>query len=110
VTIEIQIWMITITNIVLVLVVSYQSVILGRLNRTSFGHLEAVAWILWLIFRVYSLVSLKITIEQAKVGGLIRDSFSFDQWIGISGNLIFIIIMIISKHKERKAIKRNWGV
>lgn len=109
-TIEAQVWLITIVDIVLIVMVSYQSFILGRLSRSSFGRLEAIAWIIWLVFRMYALRSVGITIEQSKAGGLIGDSFSFDQWIGISGNLAFILMMIFAKHRERRAIKKNWGI
>lgn len=113
--IELQIWILTVLFIALVFFICYQTWRLGEFylsgdgKRSPFSTIEVAAWVVLLLYRLYGIWTLSDQIALAKKAGLIRDNLTGVQWVGFLGNILFLVLIIISKHRERQAIKRAWG-
>lgn len=106
-----QVWIIAWVHAALVIVVCYQSYIQGRLIAyPTFGLIEMSGWLSFLFYRFWGMWGLSEQLELAKTAGLISDHLTLGQWINILGTSCFVILIIVSKALERRAIRRNWGV
>ncbi len=107
--IETQIKIAIVIFVLEILFICFQSIRIGMFVKARFGKVEALGWIVLLLYRLYGFWGLSENIERAKYAGFIKESFTLDQWVNIGGNLIFLAIIIASKHMERRAIKKSWG-
>lgn len=111
ITIETQILLIALITIALIGIICFQVIRLGRYMKAGFGKIEVIAWIILLLYRIYGyLWGYSEQIAQAKEAGIIKDSFTFNQWVQIGGNLLFLGLIIFSKHREKRTYKIHWGV
>lgn len=104
--IETKIWVLTWMFTGLVVIVCYQAVVLSRIMRARFGLIEAIGWGVFLFYRFYGMWGLSEALAKARAAGLIAEHLTTNQIINLSGSFIFIILIIISKHKEHTAIKK----
>lgn len=105
-----QIQFIVLGFTICLLILSAQSVVNSRIMKASFGWIEASMWILSAGFRIYGLNALATGILKAQAAGMLGAKLNRDQWIGIGGGYIFMMGMIFSKWKERRAIKKTLGI
>ena len=94
----------------LVIVLSFQSILISRILKASFGWSETAGWILLLGLRLYGILRLSGAIMKAQATGQLPSSLGRDQWIGIIGGFAFMLIMIFSKDQQRRAIKKTLGI
>lgn len=105
-----QVWILSIAFTLLTIFICYQSVVLGKLMHSNYGYVEALAWLVLIFYRFYGMWTLSEQLGKAQAAGLIGARLTLSQWFAISGSLLFVIIMILSKHMKRKAIKDSWGI
>lgn len=105
----IQIWILSSASVLMTIFVAWQAYILGRTMNSSFGKWEVAAWVVITLYRSYGLYHLSDDVVQLQRAGYIVDSLTFRQWTGTGGYIVFISLMMISKHVKRKRIKEAWG-
>lgn len=104
------IWVTSIISSLMTGFIAWQAFRLGHIMNSSFGKWEAVGWFVMILYRLYGLWTLSEEIEAARAVGYIVDSLKTSHWVNILGNLLFLVIIIYSKHLKRRRIKQSWGV
>lgn len=116
ISIETKIIIIVLLTVGTTAFICYQTWRLGKFmhdvtgTRPSFQWVEVAGWLVLLLLRLRGMWRISDEIERAKTAGLISDTLTWDQLINLIWAYLFLVLIAVSKHLERRAIKRAWGI